>query len=106
LIKNGQGNRVHVGGGAFNEVRSKDDKVTIRGTYNINVTQNESRNDRGFSCSMDKRPISESADSFINSASPITGEHNNCYLTDNLQTLVSKRMSYLLRHAASTKRLL
>jgi len=59
LIENGQGNRVPVGGGAFNEVRSKDAKATMRGAYNMNVTQNESRNDRGFPRSMDKRPIQQ-----------------------------------------------
>jgi len=64
-----------------------------RDAHSMNVTQNESRNDRGFPSSMDKRPISESADSLINKARPITSEHNNCYLTNNLQTLVSKRRS-------------
>jgi len=52
---------------------------------------------------MAKRPINESADLLLHSARPITNEHN-CYLTDNLQTLVSKRMSYLLRHAATTEK--
>jgi len=65
----------------------------------MNVMQNESRNEGFFSSSMDKRPMSESADSLIN-----TSGHNNCYLTDNLQTLVSKRMSYLLRHAAAAEK--
>jgi len=47
----------------------------------------------------------ESADAVRNTAMLTTNEHNcGVYLTDNLQTLVSKRMSHLLRHAAATEK--
>jgi len=70
----------------------------MHGAYDMNVTQNESRTERGFPCGM--RPMSESADSLIN-----TVESDCCsYLNDNLQTLGSKRMSHLLRHSATTEK--
>jgi len=43
LVENEQDHGVPVGGGgAFNELRSKEIKATIRDAYNMNVTQNES----------------------------------------------------------------
>jgi len=69
----------------------------------LNVTQNESKNEAGFLCSSGNLPKLESADAAIHTAMPITNEHNNnCYLTDNLQTLMRQRMSHLLRHSAAT----
>jgi len=53
-----KGNKVPVERGALNKASMIDGRATIRDAYNINVTQNESRNDRGFPHSMDKRLIS------------------------------------------------
>jgi len=63
----------------------------------MNSAQNESEDDAGFLriTGLAKRPKIESADAVINIAMPTTTEHNcGIYLTDNLQTLVSKRMSH------------
>jgi len=70
--------------------------------------QNESESGTGFPGCVDmaRRPTRESADSLINISRPTINTHDfNCsnYLTDDLQTLVSKRMSYLLRHGAATE---
>jgi len=80
----------------------------MRGAYGMNCALNECENEAGFPriTGMAKRPKMESADAVINTAMPITNEEHNCviYLTDNLQTLVSKRMSHLLRHTAATEK--
>jgi len=98
-IGNGHGNGAPVGaGGAFNWFKTTNAQATISGTSNISVTQNESSKDKGFPCGM--RPMGESADSLLN-----TEESDCCiYLNNNLQTLLSKRMSYLLGHAAATEK--
>jgi len=74
----GIGNEVPVGGSAFNRFKTNYEQATISGTCYINVTQNESNNGRGFPCGM--RPMSESADSLINS------NESDCfiYLNNNL----------------------
>jgi len=90
------------GGSTFNRFRTNNEQATISGAGNINVTQNESRFERGFPCGT--RPIGEPADSLINSS--INTDETDCciYLNNNLQTLVSKRMCHLLKHAAHTEK--
>jgi len=73
----------------------------------MNVTQNESKSEAGFPrmTGMAQMPKIESAVAVINTTMPITNKHDcDIYLTDNLQTLMSKRMSHLLRHAAVTEK--
>jgi len=89
----GQSNKVTVEEGTLMEVRTNTAQATVREVQALNMAQNESRLERDFPRS--KKAMNESA---------VTEEHNKCYLTDNMQTRVSKRMSYLLRHAASSEK--
>jgi len=93
--------------GVLNEVRPHYIQAAVRDAYSTNSAQNESKNYAGFPhiTGMAKRPKMESADAVINAAMPTTNENNwGIYLTDNLQTLVSKWVSHLLRHAAATEK--
>jgi len=106
VAKNGQNKVVFVGGSALNGAKPTFAQATIGGMHNMNGTENESENETGFPhrAGMTRRPIMESADSLINTARPITHEYNCAsYVTDDLQTLVSKRMSYLSKHAAAER---
>jgi len=101
--KNGQNHGKPAGGSTLIEAGPKDGQATCLVVKDPKDAKSGSSSEKDFPCITERRPIIKSVE-LSDSNRPNTKLRQNCYLTTSMQTLVSKRMSYLLKHAAYSEK--